>query len=103
MFNDWSARIFARAIIETRCAPEDEPAAFEALEGMSPAQVAALAHRYLGTWQENTHEIYCLSTVAAQHGDSEAAQNLATLAAAHDRAAGVLRAFLTGSLLDRPH
>jgi hypothetical protein len=59
-------------------------------------------HRYLGSWQENTHDISCLSTLAAQHGDPEAAQNLATVAAAHDHAAGVLRAFLTGSLLDPP-
>jgi hypothetical protein len=43
MFNDWSVRIIARAIIETRCAPEDQPAALEALEGMSPAQAAARA------------------------------------------------------------
>jgi hypothetical protein len=65
--------------------------------------IAALAHRYLGSWQENTHDIDCLSTVAAQQGDTEAAQNLATLATAHDHAAGVLRAFLTGSLLGHPH
>jgi hypothetical protein len=69
---------------------------------MPPAQADALVYRHLGAWQENTHDIYCLSTLAAQHGDTEAAHNLATLAAAHEHAAGVLRAFLTGSLLDPP-